>query len=100
MAFHEPDGMYNVGNPLFPRESVLQDPALLKKFPALSLVLQTLNQDGVYAFNHIQIPEYPQIIEIGGTALAYAFNGANIQECFKNAQQEMEKVFRDAGYIE
>lgn len=99
MAFHEPDGMYNVGNPLFPRESVLQDPELLEKFPALSLVLQTLNQDGVYAFNHIQLPEYPQIIEIGGTALAEAFNGADVETVFAKAQEDMLELFEDAGYI-
>lgn len=101
LALHTADdeGLYKVGDPLFPRASVMNDPQVLDMFPALTLVLDTLNNPDIAAFNHIRLPEYPEIIEIGGTALSRILEGENVSSAFDKAQKQMEELFQDAGYI-
>ena len=77
----------------------MNDPQVLDMFPALTLVLDTLNNPDIAAFNHIRLPEYPEIIEIGGTALSRILEGENVSSAFDKAQKQMEELFQDAGYI-
>ena len=98
-ALHEPDNLFRNGNPLFPRKSVMRNPEVLKRFPALSYVEDTLNAKGIYAFNHIRLVEYPQIIDIGASAVAETFAGKPVEIAFNEAQEKLVALFKRAGYL-
>jgi multiple sugar transport system substrate-binding protein len=98
-ALHEPDTFFRAGNPLLPRVSVMTNPQVLKRFPALSLLEQTLSRRGVYAFNHIRLVEYPQIIDIGAQSVTDAFAGKPVVTAFNEAQAKLVALFKRAGYL-
>jgi len=97
-ALHEPTESFRAGNPLFPRNSVLSDAALLAKFPSLALVAATLDGKSVYAFGHYRIVEYPEIVEIVTTAVSNTLTGAPVDDQFNEAQAKLESLFDQAGY--
>ncbi|PLS16131.1 hypothetical protein CVD28_19010 [Bacillus sp. M6-12] len=97
-ALHSPDNLFKAGNPLFPTKSVMQNPEVLSRFPGLKTVEQTLSGQGVYAFQHIRLPEYSKIIDIGATSLSEAFAGKPVEESFDEAQEKLEELFNQSGY--
>lgn len=83
-----------------PRLSVLDDEEANRVLPWLAEArAELLDRDDVYYFQLPQLPIYFGSMEIAGAALSKALAGeATVADAFKQAQKEVEELFREAGY--
>ncbi len=84
-----------------PRPSVLDDPEVNEVASFLKSVLQKLlDPEKVYFFFTPTLPEYKQAMDICGTALSNALAGKiDVRKAYNKAQNELEELFKKAGYI-
>lgn len=86
---------------VIPRPSVLRDPDVVAKAPFLKEAAENLlDPNKNYFFFSPTLPEYPQCMDIAGTALSKALAGeVDVETAFNEAQRKLEELFRKAGYI-
>jgi len=86
---------------IIPRPSIISDPEVLKIAPHLKDVPGLLNTEENWFFFSPTLPEYPQAMDIAGTALSKALVGdIEVRKSFNQAQEELEELFRKAGYLD
>jgi multiple sugar transport system substrate-binding protein len=85
-----------------PRPSVLKDPSVTSMAPHLKIAGdELLDASQNYFFFLPTLPEYPQCMDIAGNALSRALAGEeNVVAGFNKAQDELEELFRKAGYMD
>jgi len=86
---------------VIPRPSVLRDPEVVARAPFLKTAAEELlDPDKNYFFFSPTLPEYPQLMDIAGSALSKALAGEiDVVSAFNDAQKKLEEVFKKAGYI-
>jgi multiple sugar transport system substrate-binding protein len=84
-----------------PRPSVLLDPSVTSMAPHLEIAgEELLDARQNYFFFLPTLPEYPQAMDIAGTALSKALAGEeDVVPAFNRAQEELEELFKKAGYM-
>jgi multiple sugar transport system substrate-binding protein len=86
---------------IVPRPSVLKDPSVVAKAPHLKQAgEELLDATRNYFFFLPTLPEYPQAMDIAGTALSSALAGKmSPDQANEDAQKKLEELFKKAGYI-
>jgi ABC-type glycerol-3-phosphate transport system substrate-binding protein len=85
---------------IVPRPSLLKDPSITSLAPHLEAADQLLDSSKNYFFFLPTLPEYPQCMDIAGTALSKALAGEqDVVSAFNEAQKKMEDLFKKAGYM-
>jgi len=83
------------------RPAVVKDPEVIKKYPKVARYLTKIANKNPYTFGHPKIAIYPQAFEIASLSLSKALAGQeSVEKSFNEAQKELEKLFKEAGYIE
>jgi multiple sugar transport system substrate-binding protein len=86
---------------IIPRPSVISDPEVLAMAEHLEDVPGLLDTEDNWFFFSPTLPEYPQAMDIAGTALSKALAGdITVEAAFTDAQAELEELFRRAGYLD
>ena len=84
---------------IIPRPSIINDPEVVGKAPHLNSVSDLLNADENYFFFSPTLPQFPQAMDIAGTAMSLILAGeADVEEALDDAQVELEALFEKAGY--
>ncbi|NLJ04841.1 MAG: extracellular solute-binding protein, partial [Exilispira sp.] len=85
-----------------PRPSVLEDPESIAAVPLMkNITKRLLDPENVYYFEMPTLPEYYASIDICGAALSSALAGeTDVETAFNKAQEELEELFYQAGYIQ
>ncbi|MEQ2528911.1 sugar ABC transporter substrate-binding protein [Bacillaceae bacterium CLA-AA-H227] len=81
------------------RTSVWEDPEVKQAYPEINEYVNEVENVKPYTFAHPQLPEYPQASEIAITSLHEILSGADVEETLNAAQEELEELFKSAGYI-
>jgi multiple sugar transport system substrate-binding protein len=85
---------------IVPRPSLLEDPAITSMAPHLKAAPKLLDSDENFFFFLPTLPEYPQCMDIAGNALSKALAGEqDVVSAFNEAQEQLEDLFRKAGYM-
>jgi multiple sugar transport system substrate-binding protein len=84
---------------IIPRPSLISDPEIIGKAPHLKSVPVLLNADENYFFFSPTLPQYPQAMDIAGTAVSKVLAGeAQVGPALDKAQMELEALFEKSGY--
>jgi len=82
------------------RASVWGDNSVTGKYPEIAKYVDLVTRTKPYTFQHPQIPEYPRIEEIATASIHEILSGSSsVEDALNAAQQQIERIFKSAGYI-
>lgn len=83
------------------RASVWADDSVIGKYPVIAEYVDLVTRTEPYTFQHPQIPEYPRIEEIATASIHEILSGSSsVEDALNDAQAQIERIFRSAGYID
>lgn len=84
---------------IIPRPSIISDPEVIGKASHLNSVPILLDAKENYFFFSPTLPQFPQAMDIAGTAVSKVLAGeADVDEALDDAQTDLEELFEKYGY--